>query len=1025
MASLGEMIVKILGDTSQFDTSVDKSGKTFKSFQETLLKGMTNLSSSFKQLDGEAALWGNSTDILKQKQKLLKDEMSRLISEGFDPTGKETQKLMDEYYKLGNEIENLEKKQKVLKISLKDVGEIATKVGSNLTKFVTLPLIGLGVASIKSAADFETSMNRVRAISGASGKDFEKLQKQARELGETTQFTASEAADAMAFLAMAGFDVNKIYDVMPDTLKLAAAAQLDMGSAADIVTNIMAGFGMEADQLGGAVDVLTKAFTSSNTDLTQLGVAMKYVGPVANSMGVSIEETAAAVGILSNAGLQASMAGTGLRSILSDLAIKSKKLGLDIFESNGKMKPLADVLSLLEARGLTTSEAMTIFGERAGPAMQVLLESGSGALRKLTSDLKDSAGVAGRIATVQMEGFNGQLKYFQSVVEESAISIGNILIPILTDLVKNIRNIFDAFNKLDESQKNLILTVVAVVASIGPLLLIIGKVITAISAIQGAIEKLGTAKAGTIGLVILAIAALVTITIALVDAFKRAKEEKENLDKVLSGGTTGEYAKDLETVNKELEKLIKRREELNRFKDDPRARGAIDDKAIASLDEEINKLQTIKNQIIDTERGRALNQRAQENLNNQVNKELETQESINNVLKSNADITKKYTDARKEVLDIINSEKSEYDKIQDQINKLSETPWASGELEKDRLKAIEILREQQREAIREELDDELNLLEEKKAIQEEYTDSFLEEQDIQKNAAYETYQRYIENGISQRDAQIWLQQEITKIDDAILEKKEKDIEEQKRKQQELNSFILNTSIGLFNSLSSISSLYYGNQLALIDAELQATLKAAGLADKTALESAQEKLRIAEESGNKEEIIEAKKAVKKAQIEQDFAIKKHSLQKKAFDVEKGLKISQIAIDTAMGIVKIWSELGVAAPILAGGYTAALLALGGIQAGLVAGQEFPPLQLADGGIAMPRSGGVSATIAEAGVPEAVIPLDRIGEVLNNIGGFNTSGEQMIHLTTNIDSKPILDLIFSATKNKQVLISSGAIV
>lgn len=170
---------------------------------------------------------------------------------------------------------------------LKTLGRGLTSAGKAMTLGLTAPIGAMGVAVLKIGGDFQKSMNRVSALSGATGRDLERLTGLARELGATTVFSASQAAEGMSFLAMAGLEVNQIYDAMPATLELAAAAQLGLADSADIVTNILTGFGMPVDQLGNSVDVLTTAFISANTDLRQLGDAMAYAGPVASGLGRS------------------------------------------------------------------------------------------------------------------------------------------------------------------------------------------------------------------------------------------------------------------------------------------------------------------------------------------------------------------------------------------------------------------------------------------------------------------------------------------------------------------------------------------------------------------------------------------------------------------------------------------------------------------------------------------------------------------------------------------------------------------
>src|SRR5690625_641875 len=316
-------------------------------------------------------------------------------------------------------------------------------------------------------------MNRVSAISGATGSALDKMRAQARQLGAETQFSASQAADAMTFLAMAGFETNQIMGAMPSVLNLAAAAQLDMASSADIASNIMAGFGMTAKELEGAVDVLAKAFTSSNTDLVQLGDAMKMVGPVASGFGIQFEEAAAAVGILSDAGLQGTMAGTGLRRILTVIATESEKLGIKAYDTAGNMLPLVDTIQQIQDAGITASEAMEIFGDRAGPAIQVLLSRGSTELQRLTTNLENAGGTAQQIADKQMEGLNGAILELRSAFEELQLAIADSgLIDFATSLVKRVTDLLRPAGSLNKEFLRSVTVFGAVVAAAGPVLLV-------------------------------------------------------------------------------------------------------------------------------------------------------------------------------------------------------------------------------------------------------------------------------------------------------------------------------------------------------------------------------------------------------------------------------------------------------------------------------------------------------------------------------------------------------------------------
>jgi TP901 family phage tail tape measure protein len=359
----------------------------------------------------------------------------------------------------------------------KKIGEAAETLGKNLSVFVTAPLVAFGATAIKTAGDFEASMNRVRGITRATGVEFQQLENLAKELGATTQFSASQAADAMGFLAMAGFDTNQIMEALPGTLELAAAGSLDLARAADIASNVLTGYGLQAEEVGRVNDVLALASISANTNVEQLGNAFKFVAPVASAMGVSIEESAAAIGIMSDAGIQGEMAGTALRNILAELAKESDTLGVSVYDTNGVMLPLADILAQLESRGFTTAESMGEFGMRAGPALQALLSRGSGALRDLTTNLEGAGGTAARLAATNMEGFNGAVLNLRSAVEGLQIAIAQSgLLDFFQSLVERLTGVIRQLSTLDPAVLRVITVVSGLAAAVGPLLFVFGQV---------------------------------------------------------------------------------------------------------------------------------------------------------------------------------------------------------------------------------------------------------------------------------------------------------------------------------------------------------------------------------------------------------------------------------------------------------------------------------------------------------------------------------------------------------------------
>jgi TP901 family phage tail tape measure protein len=399
------------------------------------------------------------------------------------------------------------------------LGKSIRQTGTLLTASLTLPVAAAGVGILKTVAQFELGMNRVKALTSANTTTMAKLEKQARALGATTQFSAKQAADAMGFMAQAGFEADEIYSALPGTLRLAASAQLDMGRAADIVTNIMSGFRLESDQLDAAVDILTKTFITSNTDLVQLSEAMKLAGPLAAGLGVSIEETAAAMGILGNSGIQASLAGTTLRNVFIRLADPAKEtatllneLGLNAFDAEGNFVGLISIIEQLEVAGTNTSEILEIFAARAGPGMEVLLNAGSDALRDYTSELHNSGGTAERVAKVQMKGLNGAFLEFQSGMKELALAIGDSGVrQFFTDLLKSGAQIARNLAAMNAETLLFAVKIAAIAAILGPVTILLGLFVSSI----GKFVLLGAAAAKILVAVAIGMRAVATALILM------------------------------------------------------------------------------------------------------------------------------------------------------------------------------------------------------------------------------------------------------------------------------------------------------------------------------------------------------------------------------------------------------------------------------------------------------------------------------------------------------------------------------
>ncbi|MDQ2069314.1 phage tail tape measure protein [Natronospira bacteriovora] len=277
---------------------------------------------------------------------------------------------------------------------------------------------------IDEIGGFEQSMSGVRAVTQANEQQMQDMQAQARELGATTLFSGQQAAEGMRFLGQAGFDTNQIIAAMPSTLNLATAANMDLARAADISSNVLQAFRLEAAQMPMVADTLTAAASTTNTNIQQLGEAMQFVGPVAAALQIDISETAAAVGALSDAGIQGSAAGTGLRRILSSLvnptgAAKDalNDLGVEMADVDPQANSLADIMDTLHDAGLDASQAFQIFGQRGGPAILELVNQGA-KLRELTGDFRDAEGRADEMAQTMADNLPGAIRELRSAFSE-------------------------------------------------------------------------------------------------------------------------------------------------------------------------------------------------------------------------------------------------------------------------------------------------------------------------------------------------------------------------------------------------------------------------------------------------------------------------------------------------------------------------------------------------------------------------------------------------------------------------------
>jgi len=285
---------------------------------------------------------------------------------------------------------------------------------------------------VRTISDYTFSMSSAAAVTKATAAEIKQLEQITREMGATTMFSASQAADGVKFLGMAGFTTVQILEALPATLDLASAAALDMGRAADITSNIMSGFGLAASDAGRAADVLAAIASSANTDVSGMGQAMKFVGPIAKSLGITMEETAAAVGVLANAGIQGGLAGRGLRTSIASLLKPSKdaqkalaEMGLTVAQINPQASSLRDVIKTLANAGLDAEKAFRIFGTQGATAM-IELTSSVDMLDKMAHVTNNAAGSAKRMADIMRDNLKGDTALLTSALSELALMLGEM-----------------------------------------------------------------------------------------------------------------------------------------------------------------------------------------------------------------------------------------------------------------------------------------------------------------------------------------------------------------------------------------------------------------------------------------------------------------------------------------------------------------------------------------------------------------------------------------------------------------------
>ena len=416
---------------------------------------------------------------------------------------------------------------------LKTVGDNISSAGQKLLP-VTAGVTALGTAAVSTAANFESSMSQVQAtmgitkdamstVNGESVNTMDTLSALAKKMGSETAFSASECAEALNYLALAGYDTQQMCDTLPTVLNLAAAGGIDLAAASDMVTDAMSALGMGVDEAGTMVDQMAKTASTTNTSVAQLGEGILTIGATAKTVKGGTAELNTALGILANNGIKGAEGGTHLRNVILSLqnptdkaAACMEQLGLDVYDSEGNMRSLNDILGDLNTSmdGMTAAEKSNIIGQIFNKtdlsSVNALLANTGTTWDELQQSIIDSGGAAQQMADTQLDNLQGQITILKSALEGLAISFGELLLPAIKMIVGWVQQFVDWLNGMDEGTKKVITTVALLAAALGPVLIVVGKVVSAVGTIMTIVPKV----AGVINTVKTAFAALNTTMLA-------------------------------------------------------------------------------------------------------------------------------------------------------------------------------------------------------------------------------------------------------------------------------------------------------------------------------------------------------------------------------------------------------------------------------------------------------------------------------------------------------------------------------
>lgn len=582
-------MARIKGITIEIGADASKLEKVL----EDVNKQSRNINRELRDVNKLLRFDPKNTELLSQKQKLLGDQIAatrekldrlRAAQEQVNEQFKKGEISEEQYRAFKREIEETASKLKYYEEQLKqvneqkntfaqrmeeaskklkDVGEKMTDVGKNLSKKVTLPLVGIGAAATKLGVEFEKSMSEVAAVSGASAEELEQLEKAARDAGATTDKSARDAADALKYMALAGWDVETSQKALMPVLKMSSAAGIELGKTSDLVTDSMSSLGLTVDELNRYLDVVSLTQSKANTSAEGMMEAYVKAGGTFKNMNVSIEESAAMLGILANRGMKGAEAGNSLNSVMVNLSGSTDKtrkifdeLGIAIYDQQGNYIGFEATLEQLKTKfdGMTESERNYYMAQLVGKSqidtMTKLMDGLGNEYYDLKGQIEGADGALEQMYETSTNNTMGAINNLKSALEELSLKIFDSLQPTIESLIDKVQKLTDWFNNLSPQTQENIVKIGLLAAAIGPLLVVAGTLSKSIGNIIDVgnklitnwdnIKKVGgllsgglTSTVGFIfspaGAIIAGVAAAIAIGVALYKNWDTIKEKASGL----------------------------------------------------------------------------------------------------------------------------------------------------------------------------------------------------------------------------------------------------------------------------------------------------------------------------------------------------------------------------------------------------------------------------------------------------------------------------------------------------------------